>query len=95
MVSANHHPKRSGDVYVVFKPQLFINDFDGLVVAASHGSVRRYDRHVPVVFAGNGIKPMTVSRPSTPCDIAVTLANKLGVEAPYGAIGEPLVEVTL
>jgi predicted AlkP superfamily pyrophosphatase or phosphodiesterase len=94
MVSANHQAKRSGDVYVVFRSQSFINDFDGLVVAASHGSVWRYDRHVPVVFVGNGIKAKTVSRPITPYDIATTLANKLDVEAPSGAVGEPLPEVT-
>jgi predicted AlkP superfamily pyrophosphatase or phosphodiesterase len=93
MVRANHFPKRSGDVYVVFRPQEFVNDFDGLVVAATHGSPWRYDRFVPVVFAGNGIKGKRVSRPVTPYDIAVTLANRLGVTAPSGAIGEPLVEV--
>ncbi|MEH6634629.1 MAG: alkaline phosphatase family protein, partial [Halioglobus sp.] len=94
MVTANHQPKRSGDVYVVFRSQSFINDFDGLVVAATHGSVWRYDRHVPVIFAGNGITAKTVTRPITPYDIATTLANKLNLEAPSGAIGEPLPEIT-
>ena len=94
MVTGNHQSKRSGDVYVVFRAQSFINDFDGLVVAATHGSVWRYDRHVPVIFAGNDIKAKTISRPVTPYDIATTLANKLGLEAPSGAIGEPLQEIT-
>lgn len=94
MVSANHHPKRSGDVYLIFRSGSLINDFDGLMVAATHGSVWRYDRHVPVVFVGNGIEAKTVSRAITPYDIATTLANKLLVEAPSGAIGEPLPEVT-
>ena len=94
MVSANHQPKRSGDVYVVFRSQSFINDFDGLVVAATHGSVWRYDRYVPVIFAGNRISAATISRPITPYDIATTLSNKLKIKAPSGAIGEPLSEVT-
>jgi predicted AlkP superfamily pyrophosphatase or phosphodiesterase len=94
MVAANHQPKRSGDVYVVFRSQSFINDFDGLVVAATHGSVWRYDRHVPVIFAGNGLRGQTVSRAVTPYDIAATLSNKLAVEVPSGAVGEPLPEVT-
>ncbi|WOJ94400.1 alkaline phosphatase family protein [Congregibacter variabilis] len=93
-VSANHQAKRSGDVYVVFKSGSFINDFDGLVVAASHGSPWRYDRHVPVIFAGNRLKGKTVSRVVAPYDIAPTLSNKLGIEAPSGAVGEPLSEVT-
>jgi hypothetical protein len=94
MVAANHQPKRSGDVYVVFRSQEFINDFDGLIVAATHGSPWRYDRHVPIVFAGNRIKGKRISRPVTPYDIAVSLSNLLGIEAPSGAIGEPLSEVT-
>jgi predicted AlkP superfamily pyrophosphatase or phosphodiesterase len=93
-VAANYQPKRSGDVYLVFRSQEFIGDLDGLTVAASHGSPWRYDRHVPVVFAGNRLKSQRVSRPVTPYDIAVTLSNVLGVVPPSGAIGEPLVEVT-
>ncbi len=29
----NFHPKRSGDIFVVFEPNVFISDFDGLEVA--------------------------------------------------------------
>ena len=94
MVAANHQSKRSGDVYLVFRSKSFIGDLDGLVVAASHGSVWRYDRHVPVIFAGNNLRPETVSRSISPYDIAATLANELRVEVPSGAIGEPLAEVT-
>ncbi|MCP4952739.1 MAG: alkaline phosphatase family protein, partial [Proteobacteria bacterium] len=71
-----------------------IADFDGLTVAATHGSPWHYDRHVPVVFAGSGIKPARVSRSVTPYDIASTMANILGTEAPSGSVGEVLVEVT-
>jgi len=94
MVAANHQPRRSGDIYVVFRSQEFVNNFDGLTVAATHGSPWRYDRHVPIVFAGNRIKGKQISRPVTPYDIAVSLSSLLGIEAPSGAIGEPLVEVT-
>ena len=34
-VLANFHPARSGDIFVVFEPQVFINDFDGLEVATN------------------------------------------------------------
>jgi hypothetical protein len=47
-----------------------------------------------VIFAGNGLRARTVTRPVTPYDIAATLSNKLAVEVPSGAIGEPLPEVT-
>jgi predicted AlkP superfamily pyrophosphatase or phosphodiesterase len=89
----NFHPKRSGDIYVVFEPNVFITDFDGLTVASTHGSPWRYDTFVPVFFAGAGLEPRTVSRPVTPYDVAPTLANYLGVKPPSGAIGNPLTEV--
>jgi predicted AlkP superfamily pyrophosphatase or phosphodiesterase len=89
----NFHPKRSGDIYVVFEPNVFITDFDGLTVASTHGSPWRYDTFVPVMFAGAGLEPRTLSRPITPYDVAPTLANVLGIKPPSGAIGNPLTEV--
>ncbi len=89
----NFHPKRSGDVFVVFEPNVFISDFDGLEVASTHGSPWRYDTFVPVIFAGAGLESRKISRPVTPYDIAATLANHLGVKPPSGSIGNPLTEV--
>jgi len=89
----NFHPKRSGDIYLVFEPNVFINDFDGLTVASTHGSPWRYDTFVPVMFAGAGLSAAKVTRPITPYDIAPTLAAYLNVKPPSGAIGTPLLEV--
>ena len=89
----NFHPKRSGDIYLVFEPNVFINDFDGLIVASTHGSPWRYDTFVPLIFAGAGLSAATVSRPVTPYDVAPTLAAYLGVKPPSGTIGMPLPEV--
>jgi hypothetical protein len=92
-VRNNFNASRSGDVYVVFAPNVFINDFDGLVVASTHGSPWQYDRHVPVIFAGAGVPAATVQRQVTPYAIAPTLAALLGVKPPSGAMGEVLPEV--
>lgn len=92
-VAASYQAQRSGDVHLVFRSQHYINDFDGLTVAATHGSAWRYDQHVPVVFAGAGLKRQRVSRPVTPYDIAVTLSSKVGATPPSGATGVPLREV--
>jgi len=93
----NFHPKRSGDIYLVFEPNIFIADFDGLTVASTHGSPWRYDTFVPVMFAGAGVQPPAdgkpISRAVTPYDIAPTLAARLGVKPPSGAIGNPLPDV--
>ena len=90
----NFHPKRSGDVFIVFEPNWFINDFDGLTVASTHGSPWNYDTHVPIVFVGAGLKPMTVDRRVRTVDIAPTLSTILGIKAPSGSVGEPLTEVS-
>ncbi|MGD8640402.1 MAG: alkaline phosphatase family protein [Gammaproteobacteria bacterium] len=89
----NFHSKRSGDIFLVFEPNVFINDFDGLTVASTHGSPWNYDTHVPVIFAGAGLQPKTVSRAVTPYDIAPTLANYVGIKPPSAAIGNTLAEV--
>jgi hypothetical protein len=89
----NFHLKRSGDVFIVFEPNWFINDFDGLTVAATHGSPWQYDTYVPIVFAGAGLPAQTVDRKVYTVDIAPTLSLYLGIKAPSGAVGVPLTEV--
>ena len=89
----NYNAARSGNIYVVFNPGWFINDLDGLSVAVVHGSPWRYDTYVPILFAGNGIKPQTVSRRVHTVDVALTLATAVGTKPPSGAAGEVLLEV--
>ena len=93
-VVRNFHPKRSGDIYLVFEPNWFINDFDGLVVASTHGSPWNYDSYVPIFFAGHQLVPQSIDRRVLTVDIAATLAAYLGTRMPSGAVGNPLVEVT-
>jgi hypothetical protein len=92
-IRRNFHPKRSGDIYLVFEPHVFINDFDGLTVASTHGSPWRYDAHVPVMFGGYRLRAQQISRPIAPYDIAATLAALLGIAPPSASVGTPLPEV--
>ena len=92
-VRYNLNPSRSGDIFIVFEPGHFINDFDGLTVAATHGSPWSYDTYVPILFMGPGIPRGTVYRHVGPQDVAPTLAAYLGIKAPSGCTGEVLVEV--
>jgi predicted AlkP superfamily pyrophosphatase or phosphodiesterase len=89
----NFHSKRSGDVFIVFEPNWFINDFDGLTVASTHGSPWSYDTYVPIVFAGAGLNAQTVDRAVHTVDVAVTLSIFLGIKPPSGSAGIPLKEV--
>ena len=92
-VLRNYNPNRSGDIYIVFQPNRFINDFDGLIVAATHGSPWRYDTYVPIIFAGMKIPSQRISRMVHTVDIAPTLSLIVGAKPPTGAAGAPLNEV--
>ena len=89
----NYNPRRSGEIYVVFAPNWFINDFDGLTVAATHGSPWRYDTFVPIIFAGAGLKHQFVDRKVYTVDIAPTLSIFVGAKQPSGTRGNLLREV--
>jgi len=93
-VKHNFHDKRSGDVFIVFEPNWFINDFEGLIVASTHGSPWQYDTYVPIVFAGAGLQPQTVDRHVYTVDIAPTLSALMNIKPPSGSVGDVLREVT-
>jgi arylsulfatase A-like enzyme len=93
LVLNNFNADRSGDIYVVFEPHYFLNDFDGLTVAATHGSPWRYDTFVPIIFAGAGLPPQKVYRPVQTVDLSPTLSAFLRIKPPSGALGKLLVEV--
>lgn len=92
-VLRNYNPKRSGEIYIVTEPYWFINEFDGLEVASTHGSPWSYDTHVPIIFSGNGLSNMTIWRNVETVDVALTLSNYLNIKIPSASSGQPLIEV--
>ena len=92
-VLRNFNPKRSGEIFIVTEPYWYISDFDGLVVASTHGSPWSYDTHVPIIFAGNGLTNKTIWRNVETVDVALTLSNYLKIKIPSAASGQPLLEV--
>ena len=95
MIQNNHHPLRSGDVYVVMNPRNYVANMGSLTTASTHGSPWRYDTHVPVIFAGMAIEGSKVAREITPYDVAPTLSHYIGITQPSGTIGKVLEEVTM
>lgn len=85
------HPKRSGNVMIVQGTYWFLNA-NPSKYAATHGSPHNYDTHVPLLIAGPGITPATITRPVAPESIAATITATLGVQTPSGAVGRPLAE---
>ncbi|MEW5983691.1 MAG: alkaline phosphatase family protein [Acidobacteriota bacterium] len=91
---ASYHPARSGDIIVIAKPYHFYVRDDGTAQpgsATTHGSLYDYDRRVPLVFYGSGIRPGEYLQKATPADIAPTLAFLCGITLPRPD-GEVLVD---
>jgi predicted AlkP superfamily pyrophosphatase or phosphodiesterase len=70
---------RSPDVMVLPKKYIYLDDRPG---GTGHGTPYDYDRHVPIIFMGPGIKPGKYEEPCGPEDIAPTLAKILGFDYP-------------
>jgi predicted AlkP superfamily pyrophosphatase or phosphodiesterase len=60
---------------------------------STHFSPYDYDKHVPVLFMGPGIRPGKYHANVSPIDIAPTLATMLSIETPSGSEGRVLTEM--
>lgn len=72
-------PPRSPHLSVLLKKYVYLSSFPG---GTGHGTAYDYDRHIPIVFMGAGIKPGTYAEACGPEDIAPTLALMLGLDFP-------------
>ncbi|MCI0489149.1 MAG: alkaline phosphatase family protein [Blastocatellia bacterium] len=80
---------RSGDVWVITRPFMFVAEGN---LAATHGSPYSYDTHVPVILWGPGIRRGRYHAECSPADIAPTLAVLLNIEPPSNRTGRVLAE---
>ena len=48
----------------------------------THGTLYEYDKRVPVILFGAGIKPGVRDEAATPADLAVTISSLVGVQLP-------------
>lgn len=83
-----YYPKRSGDISVVLEPN-YVPGSHG----TSHFSPYAYDRHVPMLFLGPGIKPGRYDNAIEVNDVAPTLATMLDIQTPSGSSGRALTEM--
>jgi len=86
------YPGRAGGpfsrygVEVRFAPNILGNERTG----TTHGSPYWYDRHVPMIFIGPGVRPARVDDRASTVDFAPTLARYIGVRYPGDLDGRPL-----
>jgi predicted AlkP superfamily pyrophosphatase or phosphodiesterase len=83
-----YYGKRSGDLAIVFEPYYVPG-----TAGTSHFSPWSYDRHVPILFMGPGIRPGRYDNTVAPIDVAPTLATMLDVQTPAGSEGRVLTEM--
>ncbi len=83
------HPKRSGDIQIVFAPGWI----DGGKTGTTHGLWNPYDSHIPLVWYGWGIKQGKSNQEVYMTDIAATLAALLHIQMPNGCVGKPILPV--
>ncbi|MBQ7855499.1 MAG: alkaline phosphatase family protein [Alistipes sp.] len=79
IVQNGFSPRRSGDVILTLLPRRI--ESDSKRVSAT-GSPYNYDRHLPLIIYGGGIKPATVRTRTDITSLAPSLALLLGVERP-------------
>ncbi len=88
-VANSFHPKRSGDVVIVYEPNWFLDED----LVTTHGPPHPSNTQVPMLFWGGGVPAGVHWRPVDPRDIAATLSQMLGIGYPSGNSGQPLREV--
>jgi predicted AlkP superfamily pyrophosphatase or phosphodiesterase len=87
--SNGYHPKRSGDIQLLFQPGWI----DGGKKGTTHGLWNPYDSHIPLIWYGRGIPKGRSNNVVYMTDIAPTLAALLRIQMPNGCIGSPILPV--
>ncbi|MDX2048422.1 MAG: alkaline phosphatase PafA [Chitinophagaceae bacterium] len=89
MLVNGYHPRRSGDIQIILKPQWF----SGYQAGTTHGAWYPYDSHIPLLWYGWKIKPGKLNREVHMTDIAPTIAALLHIQMPSGNVGHVIEEV--
>jgi predicted AlkP superfamily pyrophosphatase or phosphodiesterase len=86
LIKSGYIKEISGDVFMV----LDSNHVWNMSTGTTHGTVYKYDRNVPLLWYGAGIKHGESDEYNSQCDIAVTLADILNIPKPDKSIGKSL-----
>jgi predicted AlkP superfamily pyrophosphatase or phosphodiesterase len=81
-------------VLVVPKADWYLHT-ESSMYAATHGTHYDYDRTVPILVAGAGIRPQRVAREAHPDALADAIASRLGLAKPRCAPDRRLGEIAI
>ncbi len=82
----SYNAQRSGNLYINLQPG-WMDDF---AKGTTHGSIYRYDTHIPLLWFGAGVKTGTDYHQIFMTDIAATIAAMLHIQEPNGCVGKPI-----
>ena len=88
-IQNGYNQKSSGDLVVIPNPAMIYKRQTG----TTHGSGYSYDRHVPIMFFGKGIKTGRSRKYIEIIDIAPTVSNLLQISFPNSHTGKVISEV--
>ena len=86
------YPGRAGGTFsregveAWLRPNILGNERTG----TTHGSPYWYDRHVPIIFMGPGVRAERVTERASTVDFAPTLASYVGIRFPGNLDGKVL-----
>jgi len=89
LLARAYQPARNGDVLYAHRAYQFEG---GGSTGTTHGSPYAYDRHVPVILLGPGVRKGLYAGEASPADIAPTLSVLSGAELPPSYEGRVLNE---
>ena len=84
-----YYPGRSGDLMWALRPYCYAGGADA---HGEHGSPYPYDTHVPLVLYGWGVRTGVYRQSVSTTDVAPTVAEILGIDAPAQCEGRALGE---
>jgi hypothetical protein len=83
-------PGRAAQIFVRQEPRVVLSEKRFLGQGTDHGSVYLYDRRVPFLLSGPGVRRGRMPAPVDIRDIAASLAFAMGVSAPDACQGVPV-----
>ena len=90
LMQNSFYPRRSGDILYCLQPNYYELIEDNISIS---GSPYNYDRHIPLIFYGAGLRGRVIDRKMESSSIAVTTAYLLGITRPDCADGQLLYEL--
>jgi predicted AlkP superfamily pyrophosphatase or phosphodiesterase len=86
----SYNPERSAPIFVRTAPRIVLLEERSQVLGTDHGTSYVYDRRVPFLVRGPGVRRGRYSVPIDTRDVAPTLAFLMGVSPPDSCQGKPV-----